>query len=173
VGRGASLLLNLPPDRRGRIPENDIKSLRDFRHIIDKTFSEDLARGSKVTTGNTRGAGGDVRFLAQNVVDGQPNTYWATDDSVKSSVLILDFDKSKTFNVIRIREYLPLGQRVEAFALDRWHQNKWIEFAQGTSIGNCRLVRCESVTSNQVRLRIAQAAACPAISEFAFFMIKI
>jgi alpha-L-fucosidase len=68
-----------------------------------------------------------------------------------------------------LREHLPLGQRVEAFALDIWRDGNWQEFARGTSIGNCKLVRAKSVTTMKVRLRITQAPVCPAISEFALF----
>ena len=32
VGRGASLLLNVPPDRRGQIHKNDVQALREFRN---------------------------------------------------------------------------------------------------------------------------------------------
>src|SRR4030095_1751675 len=83
--------------------------------------------------------------------------------------LIVELRRQQTFNVVRLREYLPLGQRVEAFALDIWKDNKWQEFASGTSIGNCKLVRGKPVTTSKVRLRITQAAVCPAISEFALF----
>jgi alpha-L-fucosidase len=33
---------------------------------------------------------------------------------------VLDLKHETTFNVVRLREYLPLGQRVEGFALDVW-----------------------------------------------------
>src|SRR6185436_11645606 len=68
-----------------------------------------------------------------------------------------------------LREYLPLGQRVEAFAVDVWKDNHWREFARGTSIGNCKLLRGKPVTTTKVRLRITQAPVCPAISELALF----
>ena len=44
IGRGASWLLNLPPDRRGQIHENDERSLRGFKDLLDATFAEDLAQ---------------------------------------------------------------------------------------------------------------------------------
>jgi alpha-L-fucosidase len=83
--------------------------------------------------------------------------------------LIIDLGPEQTFNVVRLREYLPLGQRVEAFALDVWKDNNWQEFARGTSIGNCKLVRGKPVTTTKVRLRIIEAPVCPAISEVALF----
>jgi alpha-L-fucosidase len=74
-----------------------------------------------------------------------------------------------TFNVVSLREYLPLGQRVEAFALDQWSDGRWTEFAKGTSIGNQRLLRLEPMTTSKVRLRITQAPVCPALSELGLY----
>ena len=167
VGRGASMLLNLPPDRRGRISENDEASLREFRRIIDATFAHDLAQGARVTASNVRG--GDSRFRPQNVIDGKRDSYWSTDDPVHTPELVLDLKHDVTFNVVRLREYLPLGQRVEAFAIDVWRDGRWTEFGKGTSIGNCRLVRHAPVTTSKVRLRILEAPVSPAISELGLF----
>jgi alpha-L-fucosidase len=168
VGRGASLLLNLAPDRRGQIPEPDVESLREFRRLLDATFARDLARGAKATASNTRGQG-DKQFSPRNAIDGRRDTYWATDDHLQTPELIVDLGREVTFNVVRLREYLPLGQRVEAFSLDAWLNGRWEEFASGTSIGNCRLLRGKFVTTAKVRLRITQAPVCPALAELALF----
>jgi alpha-L-fucosidase len=167
VGRGATLMLNIPPDRRGRIHENDVKSLLEFRRILDATFAHDLAAKANITASDTRD--GSARFAPKSVIDARRDTYWATDDRASTPELALDLGQPVTFNVVRLREYLPLGQRVEAFALDQWKNGQWDEFASGTSIGNCRLVRVEPVTTDKVRLRITQAPVCPAISEVALF----
>ena len=161
------MLLNLPPDRRGRINENDERSLREFYRILEATFANDLAQGANVTASNVRG--GDKRFLPQNVIDHRRDTYWAADDAVHTPELVLELKHAVTFNVVRLREYLPLGQRVEAFAIDSWRDDHWVEFASGTSIGNCRLLRKASATTSKVRLRILQAPVCPAISELGLF----
>lgn len=39
VGRGASFLLNIPPDRRGLLHENDVASLKEYGRIIRQTFA--------------------------------------------------------------------------------------------------------------------------------------
>ena len=169
VGRGASFLLNLPPDRRGRIHENDARTLREFRGIIEATFATNLANGSRVSASNSRGNGRDRRFMPANVLDGSRLTYWATDDDVKTPSLVLDLGQPTTFNVVRVREYLPLGQRVESIIVDMWRDGGWAEFAGATSIGNCRLIRGPRVTTSRVRLRVTQAPVCPAISEVGLF----
>lgn len=165
VGRGATFLLNLPPDRRGRIHENDVASLQGFRQIIDAIFTTDMASDAKAAASNVRGD--DPKFAAGNATDRNRDTYWCTDDTVLTPELVLDLGKPTSFNVVSLREYLPLGQRVDTWALDRWANGSWEEFGKGTAIGNRRLWRGAGVTTDRVRLRITSAAACPAISEFA------
>ena len=80
VGRNSNLLLNVPPDRRGLLHENDVKSLMAFRELLKKEFETDLAKGKKVTATSHRGKG----YEASNVNDGNPETYWATNDSPDS-----------------------------------------------------------------------------------------
>lgn len=166
VGRGACLNLNLPPDRRGLIHEHDVQSLREFKRLLDATFARDFAKRAAIRASNTRG---DARaYSPQNLTDANRESYWATDDAVTTAEVTLLFEEPIRFNVISLREYCPLGQRIEAFALDQWQDGAWKEFARGTSIGNRRLIRHpEKLTTSRVRLRITQAAASPAVSEFA------
>lgn len=169
VGRGANLILNLPPDRRGQIHETDVTSLREWHRILAATFAHDLTHGAQVTASNTRS--NDNRFAPALVTDGKHDTYWTTDDAVTTPELTLDLGHLTTFNVVRLREFLPLGQRVGSFALDAWQDGQWKEFASGTSIGNQRLVHTANITTTKVRLRITHAPVCPAISEFRLFLM--
>jgi alpha-L-fucosidase len=167
VGRGACLNLNLPPDRRGQINEHDIESLRGFRRILDQTFATNLAHGARVTGSPSRGDSPD--YGPEHLFDGDRATYWTTDDNVTTPELVIDLGKPVTFNVVDLREYLPLGQRVEAFVLDQWLDGAWKPFAQGTSIGNRRLLRGTSVTTDKVRLHVTKAPVCPALSELGLY----
>lgn len=168
VGRGACLNLNIPPDRRGQIHGDDVASLREFHRILQATFSRNLAEGARLVAGNTRGQ--NNQFGPKNLLASRSDRYWSTDDSVTTPELVLEFKNPVTFNVVSLREYLPLGQRIEGFALDRWENGGWVQMAKGTSVGNHRLLRLEAVTSEKVRLRITQAPVCPALSELGLFM---
>jgi alpha-L-fucosidase len=169
VGRGTSLLLNLPPDRRGQIHEKDAASLLEFGNRLKKMYATDFAQCAKVSAGNTRGDAPE--YAPDRVLDSDRNTYWCSDDDVLTPALVLELNKAVTFNVVSLRECLPLGQRVDAWALDKWENGAWKEFASGTSIGNRRLWHGDAVTTEKVRLRITQAAACPAIAEVALHFL--
>jgi len=168
VGRGANLLLNVPPDRRGRVNEADAVSLRQFGELRSETFARNLAVAARLTASNTRG--NDRRFAPRNLLDEDPSTYWATDDSVTTPELTLKFRKPVTFRLIRLRECIRLGQRVASVEIDAWRDGAWSKVAGATSVGNCRLIRTdEPVTTDHVRLRITSSPVCPALSDFGLF----
>ena len=51
VGRGSTLLLNVPPDRRGLVHEKDVASLKGFRELLDTEFANNLIKGKQVFVG--------------------------------------------------------------------------------------------------------------------------
>ncbi len=169
VGHGATMNLNVPPDRRGRIHENDIKSLDGFGSLLSATFKVDLARKAKAVPSNVRDNNSRA-FGAANLLDNDRNTYWATDDGVTTPDVTLEFTHPVTFNIVRLREAIQLGQRIDDWAVDCWQDGAWRELAKGTAIGSCRLIRGKAVTTTKVRLRITKAPVCPAVSEFGLFL---
>ncbi|HOF88668.1 MAG TPA: alpha-L-fucosidase, partial [Armatimonadota bacterium] len=88
VARGCCLLLNIPPDRRGRIPDEDIARLRAFRRVIDARYAHDAAAGKTATASEVRGD--DPAFAAARVTDGNPETYWAANDDTRAATLTVD-----------------------------------------------------------------------------------
>ena len=168
VGRGAGFLLNVPPDRRGRLNDADLASLRGLGEWRRATFATNLAVGATLSASNVRGPRHE--FAPQNLVDGDRSTYWATNDGVTTPELRLEFPKPVTFNVIRLRECIGLGQRVGAFEIDAKIGGEWRRIAAATSIGNCRLIRtAQPVTTDNLRLRITHSPVCPALSDFGLF----
>ncbi len=168
AGRNGSLLLNVPPDRRGRFHENDVNALRGFKSLLDQTFVRDFAVGAKVTASNVRG--NDRRFAANNIIDGKKGTYWAADDSVTIASLVFTLPKQEAFNCVMLQEHIALGQRVEAFEVERWDGNDWVKIASGTTIGYKRLLRFPNVATGKIRVNIRQAKACPVISKMGIFL---
>jgi alpha-L-fucosidase len=164
VGRNAVLLLNIPPDRRGLVHENDVRSLAEMRRVLDATFKRNMALQAKVTASDER-AGQE----GMQAVDGNQRTSWSAHDIAVAPSLVLDLTKEQVFDVIMLQEDIRLGQRVEAFSVERWVNQTWEEIARGTTIGYKRLLRVPSVAASRVRLTISSSRDVPAISEFALF----
>ena len=105
------------------------------------------------------------------LVDGDPDTYWATDDRVHTPELTIDFGRLQRFNIIRLQEAIQLGQRIGSFAVDTWQQDAWTEVAYGTSIGSCRLLRLPTVVETpRIKLRITESPVCIALTGLGVFL---
>jgi alpha-L-fucosidase len=169
VGRGADLDLGIAPDRSGQLSANDVNSLEQFGQLLQSTFSTNLAKGASFSASNVRGNNAK-KFGPSFLSDDDRYSYWATDDNVHTAVLIVDLKAPVTFDVIRLRENIKLGQRITSFAVDVKENNQWKEIAKATSIGANRLIRLQQhVTAQKLRLRITGADASIALSDFGLF----
>ncbi len=162
VGRGSNLLLNIPPDRRGLIHENDVKSLLGFKKLLDEAFAQNLAKKANVSASYYRGNSND--FSPKNLVDGNKETYWATDDNMTNANIEMNFKKQSTVKYIVIQEYIKLGQRIKSFSIEIMENNKWKTVANGTTIGYKRIIKINPVKTQKIRINFLDSRACPVIS---------
>jgi len=197
AGRGANLLLNVPPDRRGQIFEADALALKTFRDVLEKAMSHDLAQGATVLASSVL----SPAFAAANVLAGsrvhladtqaslpagtsarsvgtpaavassiQP---WAALESDRSGAWInLVLPNAVTFNMVRLREAIDYGVRIDEFAVEAWQDGRWRTLARHSCLGPRRLIRLDApATTRKVRLRIIKAAASPVLSEFGLYLL--
>jgi len=167
VGRGSTLLLNVPPDRRGLVHENDVASLKGFRALLDTAFKTNLALNKTVTANAWRGES-DL-YAAKNVVDGNKETYWATDDAITTGSLEIDLNETQPVKYVVIQEYIPLGQRVKSFTVEAQINGTWQPVVEATTIGYKRILKLNAVETNKIRINITAAKACPIISNVAIY----
>jgi len=162
VGRGSLLLLNVPPDRRGLLHHNDVKSLQGFKKLLQEEFKTNLALRANVMADSYRG--NDKRFSADNLVDGNGETYWATDDTQTTGSVEIDLGKSVKAKYIVLQEYIQLGQRVKSLLIEAWSGGRWRTVAKATTIGYKRILKLDSIETEKIRIRVLESRACPVIS---------
>ncbi len=144
VGGNAQLLLNVPPDKRGRIHENDARRLKELGDRLKATFSVNLAeKAESLMEGPTLWDGADAQGRS---ISGTlpPTFFW-------------DLGRPVRFDIVLLKEDLRVGQLVEAFAFDVREGKVWVETARGTTIGWKKLLRFPAVTTDRARLRILRA----------------
>jgi alpha-L-fucosidase len=162
VGRGANLLLNIPPDRRGLLHENDVQALLAWKKLRDSTFAVNLAASVEATSDNCRGK--SKLYAANNVIDGNKETYWTTDDHQTQGAIEIDFGRTQKVSYILIQEYIRLGQRVKSFNIEVWTTEGWVKVAEATTIAYKRIIAIDPVETAKIRINITDAKACPIIS---------
>jgi len=165
IGQNSSLLINFPVDRRGLIHEKDVEQIMKLADKIKEDFAVDLAPNAKVSASNERGKG----FEVTNVIDENRESYWATEDGVIESSIVLTLAEPTLINRFVAQEYIPLGQRIKSFTLEVETEKGWEEIYKGTTVGIKRVLRFDDVMAKQVRFTITNAKASPTISNIGIF----
>ncbi len=161
VGMGIPLLLNVPPNKAGRFHDNDSARLMQFGAAIGNTFEINLLTPDMAVSATaTRGTG----FEAKNVLDGNADTYWTMADAQRTGTVTIDFGKDIEMDVIRIQEYLPLGQRISGWKLEVEVYGSWREYGSGQTIGYQRMVKGALLPMRKIRFSVTSSLAVPLIS---------
>lgn len=125
VGYNSVLLLNIPPDRRGRIHENDAARIKELADYIAATFATDYVRKGSAPW---------------QPAEGESRVY-----KLKTKAKI---------NVVMLQEDIRRGQRVEAFKIEALTSEGWTEVAQGTTVGYKRLLRFPAIEAKALRVTL-------------------
>ena len=166
VGRGAALDLGIAPDTRGLLDEEDIRSLEGFGKLVAGSFQDNLLSTAQIKASDTRGKD----FPVKNLTDNNWNTYWATKDEANSPVIEASWKTAQTFDLIRLREYIPLGQRIESFEVEAMVDGSWKKIAASTSVGACRIIALDApITTTAIRLRITDSPVAVTLSEIGVY----
>ena len=147
------------------MPEQDVESLMAWREMVDNAFRNDLAEEALFTASSSRGRG----FEAENM-QGEDEGYWATADGVTTGDITLKWSEPITAKYIVVQEHIALGQRVREFVIEAFDGDDWQEIASGTTIGYKRILPLtDSVTTDQLRIRLLDSRAELAISRIAIY----
>lgn len=181
VGRGANLILNVAPNRDGVLDAADVESLLSFGAARRQLLARDYALGAA-----TRSASGQFskKTATRNLTDGDIESYWSPEEGAAEPSVEFKLRNKETFDVIRLREQIRLGQRVESFKVEAKVNGDWVTIIEpgtpgevesglearggkGHTIGN-QVLRWlkEPVTTDHLKLTITASKAVPCISEF-------
>ena len=157
AGRNTAILLNLPPDRRGRIHERDAESVIRWNELLTQMFSDDLAPLSTIrATGCLHPDCGP-----ENLLLADEDRFYAADSLTPA--ITLNFGAPVTFDCWRLEEVIELGHRVRRLTLEVLEKGHWRPLLEREGVGFCRCERFAPVTAEAVRIRITEAGAPPVL----------
>ncbi|MFG1818039.1 alpha-L-fucosidase [Kribbella sp. NPDC049174] len=146
VGRNSVLLLNIPPDRQGRLDDRDVTRLAEWRARLAADMPRDLAREARAT-----GDGVSPRAA----IDGNPDTSWRNPGT---GTLTLTLPKPATLRRVSLGEDIRYGQQVESGVVEARTADGWQQVATFGAVGQRRILTLDSpVTTTELRVRITQS----------------
>jgi alpha-L-fucosidase len=161
VGRGANLLLNVPPDRRGRIHPKDSASLVGLKKLLDNNLGKTLINDKDV----------HLSFdIPDSIILGADNRTVEIRNYRENSINAF-FGLPGFVNTILISEDLKYGQRVKSFVIQILDENKEIHYIQGTTIGHQRILTFPRVKTVYIAIRFLDAFGNPMINGVDAFLI--
>lgn len=153
VGRGANLILNVPPDRNGRIHEQDSVSLVAFGAQMRRAFQHNLAKGKKAYRIESHGK------TCKYLLDGDRST------SDQAAGVEINLGKACTFNTLVLREAIDKGQNIASFTVEVRGKGAWREIARSTTVGARKILLFPEQHARKIRIRIRSSKNMPALSE--------
>ncbi|MGH2272471.1 alpha-L-fucosidase [Anaerohalosphaeraceae bacterium U12dextr] len=171
IGRNGNLILNLSPDDRGLIPDDQLNALSRMAEVIRDTFAVNLASGGQLTADNS-----NTQYGPSLALDGDLDTWWEAAPGRTSAIITLTLPKPVTFDVVSLQEAVDhRSQRVEFFVIETWDGLAWVAAEpiasdELTTIGHKRLIRLKSpLTNDKVRIHITRSRLEPTLAEIGFF----
>lgn len=167
VGRGATLLLNIPPDRRGKFHANDSAALVGFRKLRQQSFKTNLLQNAATYYLHSG-------FLkkAPALSDGKTTTT-VTMEATEIHSAGVELKENKKINCIVLKEDLRNGQQCAAFKVLLFDKNnQLIKEITGTTIGRKRILTFPAVNINTVELTILEQKGATKIAEIEAYYIN-
>jgi alpha-L-fucosidase len=152
-------MLGLAPDRRGLLPDADVKRLQEFGAAIRTQYTENLVAKEHI----------HGRSDTEAALDGDQDSFWSAPIGSRQAVIEADFAKPVTFNRAITMEWLNDGQHVEHYRIEIWNGKNWSTLVDGSAIGHKRIDTFAPVTASRVRLHIVASSGEPRIREFQLF----
>ena len=150
IGRNAMMLLNFPPDRRGRIVDTDIRNAIESNRRINKMLSINYADNATLSADSTWCPETGI----ENVVFKDNDLFFATNGRKNKAVIDISLDDEYAYNVLIIGEKIELGERITSFKLEGHDGEKYVTVAEGTSVGYLKATRFKECTYKNLRLTL-------------------
>lgn len=165
VGRGANLLLNVPPDTRGRIHKNDSMALMGFRKLRDENFSNNLLRQAQTFWEFGREELSTDSIVIRNF-GGSPAAY-----GINTPHFTVQLQEPVKMNCLVLREAIHLGQTVQGFRILLYNDNRKVREIKGTTIGRKRILTFPTEVVTSFRVLLDDASGNDNISGIAAYLI--
>jgi alpha-L-fucosidase len=166
VGRGATLLLNVPPDRRGKFHANDSAALVGFQKLRTENFIKNLALNSK------------GYFMPHNGSRPAPAlhdaNYQTSETITELNSVGFAFTAPQKINCIVFNEDLQNGQACAKFSVLLLNKNREVvKELTGTTIGRKRIITFPAIENiSRISLVINEQKKPTLISEIEVYLLN-
>ena len=156
VGRGANLLLNVPPDGRGLITQYDSAALVGFEKLKEEGFKNDLVKNATVS------------IISGDSIKAKNLNAWIM--NCQEEFVNVHFKKPAKINCVILKESVKDGQSVQKFYI-QVRNNKKLESYMHTTVGRKRIITFPAIEADDLMIHFVEGKKRIKINEINAYLI--
>jgi len=151
VGRGANLLLNVPPNNKGLISAEDEAALLGFKRMRDASFANNLLKDANI-----------YYQFSRNDLTSQDLTIRSLDSNASAYTanlrnFIVEVPRPTKMNCIILREGIQSGQTIRKFRIVLYNGRQAVGEIKGSSVGRKRILTFATATVTSFNVYLEDA----------------
>lgn len=158
VGGNSMLLLNIPPDTRGLLHENDVLRLKEIGDHITNSFSNKHEIKSITSDYD------DGKNIITHVLEDNLDSYFKTVDGQITATIKIKLSQPSTIKYIVLKENIALSQRIESFEVSCLLEDTLVYSCTKTVVGYKNIIRVPAVLADTVLIKIRDSRVSPTLS---------
>lgn len=146
VGANASLLLNVPPDKRGLIAAADTRRLGQIGRKLAERFKNSVTVSGVTASSSLEGCEPENILCEKG--------FWRSADNTEAETITLKLQGEHKIHTVVLRENLATGQQIESFEVYCERRGKQKAVYAGTVVGSRRICIFKKTWADSVTVKI-------------------
>ena len=169
VGRGATLLLNVPPDKTGQIADREAQALRTLGERLATEYQTNLLTPDRVTVSASSHLNPE-RYPVSHLLAPE-RSYWAAATNDLQASIEFSFHKPTAIDRIVLQEGIEFGQRIGQTKVEGFSGETWQTLAGLSCIGHKQILQIPTCVVEKLRITCVQPQANPVLRHIAAYRI--
>lgn len=157
VGGNATFLLNIPPNRDGKIAPEDEARLHELGAWIRDSFQKNLAEKAMImaSPSGVTGSADVIRY------DDYRSWYQG---STPNATIVLTWEEAHVLQFLELKEQILLSQRIESYSIELYYGCHLVAVYEGKTVGYCRIVPLHGIRADRAVIRVIDSRVAPTLS---------
>lgn len=158
IGGNSIFLLNVPPNKEGRIADPDAARLKELGDYFKRAFRDNVAERAQFRVNKEKEG-----YEIEHVRDMQSDAWYMPQEGETSVEIEIKLDQKEQVRYLVMQEHIQMSQRIEKFQVYAKKGNKWVRVYKGTTVGYKKIVRLHDIETDMLKIKITDSRVCPTL----------
>lgn len=166
-GKNATLLYNVPPDKRGLLSDVDVKNILGFQNLMKRSFAVNLAYDAVITADSV-----NEYYSPYNMLLEDRNIFYAASHKNITPHITFKLPEERVINCFKMSENIDLGYRIRRYQVLARQGDDWKLLCEQECVGACSAEYFDEIRTDEIQLKIVEAIDVPVITAFGIYCLE-